>query len=866
MQDKLEERVSRALASTIRITEKIGEGGMGVVYKGHHLQLDVDVAVKVLRPETQEAESIERFRREAQLMARFKHPNIIQILDLPSPDQVDRLHLFVMQYIEGTSLAERLSRERLSPDEAVELGLQLLDALGEVHRRRVVHRDVKPSNVVFDKIRGAWVLVDFGIAKLLDTPTLSPPGVGHGTREYLPPDEAEWRDVTPQIDLYAAAATIYEAFTAEPWNSNTSPTSTEWRRIRRRQVKALRKGIAPIKDRWKSAEEFRRAFEPTFPWWLIVVGTTVAVALAPWVVHEITCLLHPEQCTPPVEFAFPGFTATNIVLQAKAGDLTTAVLSGLNATLETDPVVKPCSQKTHHCVSGELSSIAPDSLIVIIEIANDGVVQRVTLPPSSSVTTLAAEAVIAALSRTDHAQVIEDCRLPAVPTTSQFRACDEYERGVKLFQQDKWQEARDHFRQAIDLNPQLVDAVWRLYTTDVWRREDPDSTIIKVIVEHRQDLPEMDRMLFEAQRTPEGATRIARFERVVRGHPRDAFPQLLYGSELFHRGALSCIPLDSSAAVLRAAVAADTNLIEAYDQLLWVLIRIGNKTEADSIFAAYPKAHQGALYQALKIAAAVRWGGGMPPGSITDTALLRTLRQTFRWGLSLSIPVAESTLGAKFSQSPEPSARSDGFEGLGIAELSMGHIEAGLSHIDSAGAGDTGTLEAAEWRVIPAALGAFKVSEQERERGRATLRSFARSTGGLAARAAWALAVDAYLAGDAKTAATWDAILASQTARDTVPRLRGLLAAVKAGASGANQEALRLSQPSLDLDEAPQIVDPFWRSVLHLLRSRWAHAVGDAKTARCELGWSNNADIQGWSRGPAQASEVDWVIGRAVHP
>jgi len=852
------ERVRAALASTIRIDAEIGRGGMGVVYRGWHLQLDIAVAVKVLNPKIADADSTDRFRREAQVMARFRHPHIIKILDLPSPDQVDRLHLFVMEYIEGTSLAERITEGRLRPQEALEVGRQLLAALIEVHRRGVVHRDVKPQNVIYDSIRRGWILADFGIAKVPDTLPLTDPGIGRGTRDYLPKDQDEWRNVTPQLDLFAAAATIYEAYTSEPWNNNTSPTSTEWRRIPGRQARALRKGIAEAKDRWKSAEAFLQGFEPAVAWVRIALVALLVAASLGWAVRPIRCWLFPGMCPPPVDFALAGFTASDVTLQTKAGDLSTAVMAGLSATLDTDPIPEACPAKARHCVSGALSRIDPDSLILTLDITNDGRVERVTLPPSRNVSTLAGQAVIAVLNSTGYPRTVEECLLPPVPTTSQLSACDQYERGVKLFKQDKWQEARDHFRQAIELNPALADALWRLYTTDVWRREDPDSAVIKLIRAHRHDLPVMDGMLFDAQQTPEGLVRIGRFERVVRRYPREAFPKLLYGSELFHRGALSCIALDSSRAVLREAVAADANLVEAYDQLLWVLIRIGNEAVADSMFSAYPVEHRGALYKALQIAAAARFThGGPPTRSIKDTALLRTLRQTFRWGLSLNIPEAQADLGLMFSQSQDRDARMDGFEGLAIAELSMGQIQVGLAHADSAALGDVGALEGAEWRVIPAALGVFKLPEQERERGRTRLQSIARSTGGLAARAAWALALDAYLAGDTKTGATWEAILSSQTARDTVPRLRPLLLAVKAS-------SLRLSQPLLNLDEAPQIVDPFWRSVLHLLRSRWAPAAGDARPVRCELGWSDNADIQGWSRGPVQASEVDWVIGRAV--
>lgn len=866
MPNLLEERVRRALASTIRIIAKIGEGGMGVVYKGRHLQLDVDVAVKVLRPELAESEMEERFRREAQLMARFIHPNIIQVLDLPSADQVDGLHLFVMQYIEGSSLAEKLAAQRLLKDEAWRLGVQLLDALAEVHRRRVVHRDVKPANLVFDTIRNAWVLVDFGIARILDTPTLAEPGTAPGTIDYLPPDRDEWREVTPQLDLYAAAATIFESYTAESWNKNTSPTSTGWRRVPGIQARALRKGIAPRRTRWGSADEFRKSFRPRWKaWWFVAAAAVISTVAV--VLYRSGGAPHPPPS--PVQMAVVPFTTGDPTLQAKVADLYQSTRVGLDAVLDTDPViVSSCDghPEVQHCITAEVGLLSADSLNVTVTIRGPGRVDHVTLPPGPDPAGLGRRLVIALLARVGDQEIIDECRLSVTPTDNILNSCAEYHDGLKSFQGDSWPEARRHFRRALELNPALTDALWRAYMTDVWRREDPGDSIVGIIKHHRSDLPDMDGLLFDAQTAPQGATRISMFERVIRRFPNEGFPQLLYGSELFHRGALSGIQLDSSAAVLRRAVALDPKLVEAYDQLLWVLIRLGKRDATDSVLGAYPPDHRGDLFFALGVARAVRFDPEHAMTTLRDLDRAASggqhiLRQTFRFGPSLDIPLGEMALGRRYSSSPDPVTRADGQEGMAIAELITGMVEPGLAHIDSASRGEAGALEAAEWRVILSDLGVLTLSPEERERGRIALRSIARSTGGSAARAAWALAVDGYRAGDPRAAATWQAILGSQTARDTVPRLVSLLNAVRAGAGRQFAKALQLSQPSLDVDEARQIVDPFFRTVLHLERARWAMELGDSALARRALLWSENADIQGWSTGPAQAAEVDWVAG-----
>ena len=419
MPDRLLERVRRALASTIRIDAEIGRGGMGVVYLGWHVELARKVAVKVLHLSLTGSEEEDRFLREAQLMARFKHAHIIRVLDRPSPDQVDGLNLFVMEHVENESLAEQVLRKRLSPDEARRLGMQLLDALGEVHRHRVIHRDVKPANVVYDKVRRVWLLTDFGIAKVLDSPTLGAAGTAEGTREYMPPDQEEWRNPTAQRDLYSAAATIYEAYTSEQWNSNTSPTSAGWRGIPRRQAAALRKGSEPAaKDRWKTTEEFRKAFGPSIisPSMKVAIAVATAAVLA-LIVRTLWPRLPPPPPPPPVEMALVTFTTTEPTIVTKVEDLNADVKTAVNAVLDTDPVTVPACERVAalHCVSGQVGMLPHDSLVVAVTIATGAKHDRITMPPEPDPVALAGRVVIAVLSRTDHQAVIDECRLPGAP-------------------------------------------------------------------------------------------------------------------------------------------------------------------------------------------------------------------------------------------------------------------------------------------------------------------------------------------------------------------------------------------------------------------------------------------------------------------
>jgi serine/threonine protein kinase len=201
------------LAGRYRLLAPLGEGGMASVYRARDLRLNREVAVKILREElTRDPEFLDRFGREAQFVASLSHPNIVPVYDV---GEEQGSHFIVMEYVQGRTLKETIDAGGpLAPERAVTIMCSVLAALGYAHSRGLIHRDVKPHNILISA-NGTARLTDFGIAHLVGGSTTRTAAI-LGSAHYLSPEQARGDEATPASDIYACGIVLYEALTGRP--------------------------------------------------------------------------------------------------------------------------------------------------------------------------------------------------------------------------------------------------------------------------------------------------------------------------------------------------------------------------------------------------------------------------------------------------------------------------------------------------------------------------------------------------------------------------------------------------------------------------------------------------------------------------
>jgi serine/threonine-protein kinase len=198
------------IAGRYRLDERLGAGGMSTVYRARDNILERQVAVKLLAEHLSEDDGfLARFRREALSAAKLIHPNVVQVYDSGHDSEAHR-HFIVMEYVEGPTVAQLMrERDRLPVDQAVDIAVQSCQGLEYAHRHGVIHRDVKPGNLILNP-DGVVKLVDFGIAKAAEDTGITQIGSVVGTAAYLSPERAQGEEATASADVYSLGVVLYQ--------------------------------------------------------------------------------------------------------------------------------------------------------------------------------------------------------------------------------------------------------------------------------------------------------------------------------------------------------------------------------------------------------------------------------------------------------------------------------------------------------------------------------------------------------------------------------------------------------------------------------------------------------------------------------
>ncbi|MEE8192432.1 MAG: serine/threonine-protein kinase, partial [Gemmatimonadales bacterium] len=234
-------RLAEALLPDYEVERELASGGMGIVFLARDVQLDRQVAIKIVRPELATAEATERFLREARVLANVHHSHVVPI---HRAGEAGGFFYYVMDYVEGETLAQRLARGPLSRQEAVKIGRDVLDALEAVHAMGVVHRDIKPSNIFL--VQGRALLADFGISTPSGPQTAdrdqAAAGVT-GTPGYMPPEQVFGWEVTPRTDIYAFGMVLYEALAGRRWTALMPDEQGDWSGIPRSLLPLVKQSL-----------------------------------------------------------------------------------------------------------------------------------------------------------------------------------------------------------------------------------------------------------------------------------------------------------------------------------------------------------------------------------------------------------------------------------------------------------------------------------------------------------------------------------------------------------------------------------------------------------------------------------------------
>src|SRR5215208_4918575 len=305
------------LSGRYRVEDELGRGGMAKVYRGQDTVLGRTVAIKILAPQyADDPNFVARFRREAKAAARLSNPNVVSVFD--TGDEQD-VHYIVMEYVDGRTLADYLAGgSRIMPERAIDIAIDVCRALEAAHEQGVVHRDIKPGNIMITAA-GEVMVTDFGIARMAtDQETIEQTAAVLGTASYLSPEQAQGQPVDGRTDIYSLGCVLYEMVTGRPPFLGDSPVAVASKQVLEQPTPPsrlnpdvtadldaviLRALAKNPENRYQSAEEMHADLErakrglPVQATPLLAAGTTQVLDRPPAHPTEVLSPTEPERRT-----------------------------------------------------------------------------------------------------------------------------------------------------------------------------------------------------------------------------------------------------------------------------------------------------------------------------------------------------------------------------------------------------------------------------------------------------------------------------------------------------------------------------------------------------------------------------------------
>lgn len=855
------EQLRAALAPEFLLERELGSGGMGTVFLARDVALDRPVAIKVMRPEDASAAAVERFQEEARTLARLRHAHIVPVhatglaRGLGTP-------FYVMDYLAGQTLEQRLGQGTLPEADAARLCDQLLDALAVAHRHGIVHRDIKPSNVFLDE-SGA-ILTDFGIAKRLDRQdaALTKPGQAIGTPLYSPPEQAAGRVVTPQTDLHALAMVMFEALTGRTWLLELAG-APNWDGVGARLRPVLERALADSPaHRWPDASAFQRAWRAATR--RRSVGERVWSIAIPVVLVATAWFLWPREIASDLRVETVAVQGPSPVVAL--GDSLAALVAQRLTGFPDFTVRGPRSSGRARDVIRGRATISGTSLRVTMQLRE----RQFSVTTATDDWRSAGDLIADSLLLRVFSGTALDPEVPVRVLPRNPEGLQAFLRAEKLFAAAHWREAYAAYDVAIAVDSTCWLCVWRHNETSRWLGQDDDSAGIRKALAHIAQFPPAYQSLIRVDTLP----LLARFDTLDALHQRSPsflFGEFRYGDELMHRGPLIGRARGEAAQYFQAALNLRPDFAPAVEHQLWLAVLEddgpGARTALDALLrVSRLQQLTSGVPEMLQAAFAWHFLSPQEAAALTRQALdaarkkgVGPLDVGARYLNGFMTPDGAVWIGRELEA--EPRYERSALIAQVFAHVEMGRLDSAALDLDRLQARypDPGTtLLRLELEGVRRMFVTSKVDSSTTVLAGA-LAEYAGATNlpvGLRQRAGWLADMLS-----CKLAIPTGSRRPGSSSEATYPvALGGLLMACRQAEAGHWLEAVRATNRFTELTAWPLRGFPIYRTVLHLMRSDWLARAGRRPAAVNELLWAENFDHATLPSGDPQPMEVDWAF------